>query len=72
MRNFTEIANLVLTAAAGIQVRGARELAEVVLRLLNDPALRAAYGGRGKALVEKNRGALAKVCALVDEKLRAL
>ncbi|MGR3913397.1 MAG: lipid IV(A) 3-deoxy-D-manno-octulosonic acid transferase [Gammaproteobacteria bacterium] len=72
MHNFTEIANLVLTAAAGIQVRDARELAEVVLRLLNDPALRAAYGGRGKALVEKNRGALAKVCALVDEKLRAL
>jgi len=41
MRNFTKIANLALTATAGIQVRDARELAEVVLRLLNDPALRA-------------------------------
>lgn len=70
MHNFTEIANLVLRHAAGIQVADAEELAEVVLRLLGDPALRAQYGARGKELVEQNRGALAKICAMVDEMLR--
>lgn len=66
MFNFSEIADLLLQHAAGIQVMNPGELAEVVLRLLNDPALRRRYAGKGRELVAKKRGALDKVGTLVD------
>lgn len=66
MFNFAEIADLLQQHAAGIAVMNSNELAEVVRRLLADPLLRDQYANQGRALVEKNRGALRKVCALVD------
>lgn len=69
MFNFAEIADLLLQHAAGIQVMNGDELAEVVRRLLADPLLREQYANRGRELVEKNRGARGKVCALVDQLL---
>lgn len=66
MFNFSEIADLLLQHAAGIQVMNPGELAEVVLRLLNDPALRRRYADKGRELVAKKRGALDKVGALVE------
>ena len=69
MFNFTEIADLVLRHAAGIQVLDSGELGEVVLRLLGDAVLMGQYAERGRELVERNRGALGKICLLVDEEL---
>ena len=69
MFNFAEIADLTLKHAAGIQVLDGDELAEVVLRWLTDPALRQQYAARGLELVEKNRGALGKICGLIDAEL---
>ena len=66
MFNFAEIADLLLEHAAGIQVMNIDELAEVVERLLADPLLRDQYRNNGTELVKKNRGALQKICALVD------
>ena len=66
MFNFAEIADLLLQHAAGIQVMNSGELAEVVRRLLSDPLLRDQYANRGRELVEKNRGALQKICGLVE------
>lgn len=69
MFNFAAIADQLVQHAAGIQVANADELAEVVQRLLADPNLRRQYAARGRALLQKNRGALAQVCAFVDAKL---
>ena len=66
MFNFAEIADLLLQHAAGIQVMNGYELSEVIRRLLADPLLREQYVNQGKELVEKNRGALQKICALVE------
>lgn len=69
MFNFAAIADQLVQHAAGIQVANGDELAEVVQRLLADPNLRRQYAARGRALLEKNRGALAQVCAVVDAEL---
>ncbi len=69
MFNFAEIADLLLRRDAGIQVMDGGELAEVVERFLADPQLRAHYGKRGKELIAEKRGALEKICAMVDEVL---
>ena len=69
MFNFAEIADQLVQHAAGIQVMNRNELAEVVQRLLADPHLRQQYATHGRALLKKNRGALKKVRAFVDEQL---
>ena len=69
MFNFAEIADLLLRRDAGIQVMDGGELAEVVERFLADPQLRAHYGKRGRELIAEKRGALEKICAMVDEVL---
>jgi len=69
MFNFADIADQLVQHTAGIQITDADELAEVVQRLLTDPNLRQQYAKNGRALLQKNRGALAKVCKFVDEKL---
>lgn len=67
MFNFAEVANLLLQHTAGIQVMNTEELTDIMHRLLSDRALRHQYGKRGKELVEKNRGALQKICALLEQ-----
>ena len=66
MFNFQEISDLVLAKGAGIQVMDSDELCEVIVKLLNDPVIRDQYGSEGRELIEANKGALEKICAMVD------
>lgn len=66
MFNFEEISHLVLSKEAGIQVMDSDELCEVVIKLINDPALRDQYGSRGKELIQENKGALEKILTMVE------
>jgi len=66
MENFQEIADQFRAAGALVQVADARELGEEVGALLLDPSRRRELGGRGRRLVEDNRGAVRRtVDALV-------
>lgn len=58
MFNFTEAGQRLLDAEAAWQTADAAALATVVDRLLADPQLRRAAGQRGRAVVERHRGAL--------------
>ena len=63
MFNFTEASQRLLEAEAAWQVTDVAALATTVDRLLADPELRRTVGQRGRAVVERHRGALA---ALLD------
>lgn len=63
MFNFTEAGQRLLDAEAAWQVADVADLATAVDRLLANPHLRLAIGQRGRAVVERHRGALA---ALLD------
>jgi 3-deoxy-D-manno-octulosonic-acid transferase len=63
--NFRVICENLLEAGAAIQVNNADELARGVTRFLTQPETAMAYGERGRAYVESNRGALANVLALI-------
>jgi 3-deoxy-D-manno-octulosonic-acid transferase len=65
MSNFAEIAQAFLANAAGVQVGGDRELAEVLVALMTDPVSRARLGAAARALVEANRGAKDKSIAVL-------
>lgn len=69
--NFREITASLIAAEAAIGVRDGEDLATRWLELLADEARRKALGARAQAVVEKNRGAVAKtlasVCAVADE-----
>jgi len=57
MENFSEIAEAFVTNGAAVQVRGEREIDDVMLSLMNDPVRRARLGAAARALVDANRGA---------------
>jgi 3-deoxy-D-manno-octulosonic-acid transferase len=65
MSNFAEIAQTFLANIAGVQVRGDRELADVLVALMADPIRRARLGAAARALVEANRGAKDKSIAVL-------
>jgi 3-deoxy-D-manno-octulosonic-acid transferase len=65
MSNFAEIAQAFLSNIAGVQVRGDRELADVLVALMADPIRRARLGAAARALVEANRGAKDKSIAVL-------
>jgi 3-deoxy-D-manno-octulosonic-acid transferase len=65
MSNFAEIANAFVTNAAGVQLRGDRELADTMVALMTDPVRRARLGAAARALVEANRGAKDKSIAVL-------
>jgi len=69
MFNFSEAGERLLEAGAAWQIANAAELAVAVERLLADPERRQAAGRRGRAVVERHRGALAAVLACIDEAL---
>ena len=69
MFNFAEITKLVQQYKAGICIRNAAQLAEVIIKLLHDSQLRDTYINNGRKLIEKNRGALKKTCTLIDAQL---
>jgi len=69
MENFGEIAEAFLANGAAVQVRGERELDDVVLSLMNDPVRRARLGAAARALVDANRGARDKTLNVLAQLL---
>ena len=65
MSNFAEIAAAFVANVAAVQVRGERELDEVMIALMTDPVRRARLGAAARALVEANRGAKDKSLAVL-------
>jgi 3-deoxy-D-manno-octulosonic-acid transferase len=63
MENFQEIADEFRAEGALITVASAEELAREVASLLEDPSRRAELGRRGRAIVDRNRGALERTVA---------
>jgi 3-deoxy-D-manno-octulosonic-acid transferase len=68
MFHFEEISALALECGAARQVRDSRELGAAVALYLEQPALRRAAAARARALIEQNRGALARTLDLVQER----
>jgi len=66
MENFQQIADDFLEAGGLIQIGSPEGLAPAVLRLLNDAAHRNDVGGRARALIERNRGALDETVAALE------
>jgi 3-deoxy-D-manno-octulosonic-acid transferase len=64
--NGQDIARLLLEWGAAEIVRRGAELGARVASLLSDQSLRAQMGDRGREAVERNRGALRKLLALID------
>lgn len=69
MENFQQIAEVFREAGAWVEVTDAASLAREVVRLLREPAWRDELGGRGRALVERHRGATARTVAALGELL---
>jgi 3-deoxy-D-manno-octulosonic-acid transferase len=69
MENFAEIAAAFIANDAAIQVRGDRELDDVLQTLITDPVRRARLGAAARALVEANRGAKDKSLRVLAELL---
>jgi 3-deoxy-D-manno-octulosonic-acid transferase len=65
-----DVARLLLDCGAARIVRNGNDLAANVTLLLSDAALRVDMGQRGRAAVERNRGALAKLMRLIDPLLQ--
>ena len=63
MENFQEIADELREDGALVTVSSPEELAREVAALLEDPARRAELGRRGRAVVDRNRGALERTVA---------
>lgn len=64
--NAQEICDLLIAAGAALIVRNPEELASTVIELLRDPARRARMGQSGARAVEENRGAVARLLALIE------
>jgi 3-deoxy-D-manno-octulosonic-acid transferase len=69
--NGEDVAHLLLDCSAAEIVRNGAELGSRVAELLADQALRAEMGSRGRAAVDRNRGALEKLMALIASLLDA-
>ncbi|NKB65097.1 MAG: 3-deoxy-D-manno-octulosonic acid transferase [Gammaproteobacteria bacterium] len=69
MHNFLEISQLVSNKGAGVEINDSDELANVVVKLLQDPVQRDQYGSRGKELVMENKGALGNIANILKKQL---
>jgi 3-deoxy-D-manno-octulosonic-acid transferase len=69
--NGADIAALLLKVGAARRVTDAAELAEVVAALLADGEARRAQGAAGREAVASNRGSLARLLALIEERINA-
>jgi 3-deoxy-D-manno-octulosonic-acid transferase len=67
--NGKEIAQLLLTRGAALQVNGAADLADVLRRLIEDPAERNRIGRAGQEIIAANRGSLAKLLGLIEMRI---
>jgi 3-deoxy-D-manno-octulosonic-acid transferase len=70
--NFAEIARRLGQSGGGLEVHDAAELAEQVIRLLQDPGKRLDIGSKGRAFVDANRGAVERVTNLLGALLDPL
>jgi len=70
MFNFALISQMFLERGAASQVEDSTELAKVVAELFANSSLRNEMSLKGKQLLEENRGAQARLEALIDERLR--
>ena len=66
MFNFAEIAANIIDSGGGLVVHDSQELTNWVRRLLTDPETARAMGSKGRAFVDENRGAVARVTALIQ------
>lgn len=64
--NGRDIAQLLFTNGAALQVHGTEELAAAVAKLFAHPERRRELGEKAKAIVAANRGALARVLGLIE------
>jgi len=69
MFNFALISQMMLTAGAAAMVDDEQMLSSTVTNWLGDASERARMGESGRRLVEKNRGALGRLLALIEERL---
>jgi 3-deoxy-D-manno-octulosonic-acid transferase len=69
--NGEDVARLLLDCGAAEVVRNGAELGTRVAELLTHQELRVEMGNRGRAAVDSNRGALAKLLKLIDSLLRS-
>ena len=67
--NAADIAQMFLASGAAVQVESATQLAAAVLDLLTNAARRDEMIAKAHALLQANRGSLARVLSLVDEQL---
>jgi len=67
MTNFREIASEFLRADGAVEVRSAAEVAAFARRMIDDVAARRALGERGRAVVERNRGAAERIARRIVE-----
>lgn len=64
--NFAEITEMMVREGAAVRVADAGELAALMRGWLSDAALRTQVGEQGRAVVERNRGALDRLVAVID------
>ena len=64
--NAPDIAELLIGEGAAVVAKDAREIATEIVRLLGDPAERARRGTLARAALERNRGAVSRLFALVE------
>jgi 3-deoxy-D-manno-octulosonic-acid transferase len=64
--NAQDISDLFIDLGACHIVADAAQLAAAVAELLDDPAAAAEQGGRGRDIVQQNRGALARLLNLLE------
>jgi len=69
VHNFAQITDLMVREGGAVQVEDANALARCMADWLSDAAGRARVGENGRRVVEKNRGALKRLLALIDSYL---
>jgi 3-deoxy-D-manno-octulosonic-acid transferase len=69
--NFAGITALLVAEGAAVQVADADGLADLMAHWLTDAPLRARIGESGRRVVAENRGALARLIALIETRLGA-
>ncbi len=67
--NFAAITDLLVAEGAAAQVADAEALIPLMTAWLSDAALRARIGEQGRRVVARNRGALERLIALVEDSL---
>ena len=67
--NFTEISSHFFDANAAIEVHDADSLADTVIRLLQDAALRSTMGEAGRQHIAKSQGASKRLLSLIEQHL---